>query len=358
MIEESANGVNWFLDRAAEQLLEPFSSWDKFLFAISHGLRGIIDIQNKMAWLYLISSFGIAWFIYKVEQRKGELPADDGFLGYVFPREIYCHPSAKVDYKFAAIDNTIQLLFYMPFITGFSYLIHKGVVFILSDGLSLAPFIGSRAQGTLTTFILLVLVMDFGFFISHYLMHKVPLLWEFHKVHHSAEVLTPVTVLRSHPVETLITFIVGSIFGAIVAGTYAATSGEDANLYTVFSVNVVTFAFYLFASSLRHSHIWLSYGKVLSHVFISPAQHQIHHSKDPKHWNKNFGYIFAIWDVCIRSLYVPLAKEKLELGLPNNEDREYASVMKLYFLPFKKAVQRCSPFQSRTHTVSSSLHHS
>ena len=48
------------------------------------------------------------------------------------------------------------------------------------------------------------LAADFGFFFGHYLGHKVPLLWEFHKVHHSAEVLSPLTNYRFHPLDRVL----------------------------------------------------------------------------------------------------------------------------------------------------------
>ena len=84
-------------------------------------------------------------------------------------------------------------------------------------------------------------------------------------------------------------------------------------------------------------HVWLSYGPVLSRVFISPAQHQIHHSKAPQHFDKNFGFIFAFWDVWFGSLYVPRAKEHIDVGLPDRQDEAYSSVLRLYALPFARS---------------------
>ena len=52
---------------------------------------------------------------------------------------------------------------------------------------------------------------DFSRFFVHKLLHEVPFLWEFHKVHHSARVLTPITVFRTHPVEGIL-FSFRSIF--------------------------------------------------------------------------------------------------------------------------------------------------
>ncbi len=75
----------------------------------------------------------------------------------------------------------------------------------------------------------------------------------------------------------------------------------------------------------------------MSRLFISPAQHQIHHSTDPKHWNKNFGYIFAFWDLFSKTLYVPEHRETLEFGVPGSNAADFSTVPRMYLLPFKKA---------------------
>ena len=56
------------------------------------------------------------------------------------------------------------------------------------------------------------------------------------------------------------------------------------------------FIFNVTGANLRHSHIWISYGRVVERVLISPAQHQLHHSIDPRDGNANFGAVLAIWD--------------------------------------------------------------
>jgi sterol desaturase/sphingolipid hydroxylase (fatty acid hydroxylase superfamily) len=335
----SLNDLSPFLKRAVEHLLEPLSSWDNFIFAISYGVRGFIDLHSKLAWLYLLSSIFIAWLLYVLGQKRELIPERTSFLNFIFPSAIYRHPSAKVDYKFVAIDSSIQLLLYMPFITGLSIVVYKGLVYFLTEVLSLAPLYTSGSEGTIITFLAVVLLGDLVFFVSHYLMHKVPFLWHFHKVHHSAAVLTPITVHRVHPVESLVNGIVAAIFSAVMASTYTVVSENHANLFTIWGVNIITFSFFLCAHQLRHSHIWLSFGPFLNVIFISPAQHQIHHSVDPKHLNKNFGYMLAIWDACIGSLYTPRCRETLRYGLPDGEDKEFSTVAKLYFLPFAKSVR-------------------
>jgi sterol desaturase/sphingolipid hydroxylase (fatty acid hydroxylase superfamily) len=66
--------------------------------------------------------------------------------------------------------------------------------------------------------------------------------------------------------------------------------------YHVLGVDVVGFAFAVLGANLRHSHVWLSYGPFVERLAISPAHHQVHHSVDAKHHDRNFGSALAIWD--------------------------------------------------------------
>jgi sterol desaturase/sphingolipid hydroxylase (fatty acid hydroxylase superfamily) len=89
----------------------------------------------------------------------------------------------------------------------------------------------------------------------------------------------------------------------------------EIEIVAVGTVNAGYFLFNAMGANLRHSHIWLSYGPVLEHVLISPAQHHVHHSMNPKHYNKNYGEVFAIWDLMFGTLYVLRAHEDLVFGL-------------------------------------------
>ena len=185
----------------------------------------------------------------------------------------------------------------------------------------------------------IVVASDLGFFVSHYLQHRIPLLWEFHKVHHSAEVLHPVTAYRSHPVDEAIKMtIVGSGIG-VVLGLSAYLVGQPVEGVTVLGVNVLVLIYSVAGAHLRHSHVWLSYGP-LDRVFVSPAMHQIHHSCESRHSDKNLGGMFTIWDRLAGTLYLPHAQETLPLGLHSEEHREYTSVLRLYLLPFAKIARR------------------
>lgn len=341
--ENSSSALGYLLEKICFYLLGPFQSWDNFLPAIFGPINAVIDIHNKTGWPYLISGIIIAWLIFVVKKRRGDLTPGAKFRDFLFPSKIYSHPSAKTDFRFAVIDLSIALVIYIPFISGLSGLLYKIAVSLL--GVSSASL--DRIPASVITFVAAICIMDFCFFLSHFLMHKIPLLWEFHKVHHSAEVLTPVTVYRVHPVEALINNVVSAVVGALTAACYTSLSDHHLNFISLFGLNIVTFAFFLGGNVLRHSHVWVSFGPWLSWIFISPAQHQVHHSVETNHWNKNFGYIFAVWDLCIGTLYVPRKPERIQFGIPNSDPAEFSTVSRLYFMPFLRAVEPWLSLRSR-----------
>jgi sterol desaturase/sphingolipid hydroxylase (fatty acid hydroxylase superfamily) len=64
-----------------------------------------------------------------------------------------------------------------------------------------------------------------------------------------------------------------------------------------------------------HSQFWISFGPVFNHIFISPAQHQIHHSVLPQHRDRNMGAIFAFWDYFFGRFYIdPLVNSVHQLA--------------------------------------------
>jgi sterol desaturase/sphingolipid hydroxylase (fatty acid hydroxylase superfamily) len=334
--DETVN-VAWVLEQVASYLWSPFASWQAFLDASSGLLWAATYLQSKTAWLYLLSSLVIAWFVWAVARRRGWVDRDVSFRQYVMPRDVYLHRSAIADYKYVAVDLTIRSFVYAPLITVlgrvFHHLLSPIVTPLIVNDLPFTSLLGRSIVFT----VLGAAFVDFLYFFAHFLMHRIPYLWHFHEVHHSAEVLTPVTVYRIHPVEEAVNVVVASIAGAFIVIPYQAYSGSEAGILTVYGVNVVMFGFFVLAFQLRHSHIWLGYGPMLSRIFISPAQHQIHHSVDPKHWNKNYGFTFAVWDLLFRSLYVPKTRETLTFGVPGSDPRDFATIGKIYWLPFVKA---------------------
>ncbi len=85
-----------------------------------------------------------------------------------------------------------------------------------------------------------------------------------------------------------------------------------------------------------HSPYWISLGK-LEYVFTSPAMHTIHHSMDPKHFDKNFGSSLSVYDFLFGTLHKTskTPPDALKLGLDGNFDWNKATIFEVNYLPFK-----------------------
>jgi len=109
-------------------------------------------------------------------------------------------------------------------------------------------------------------------------------------------------------------------------------------MYDILGANAFVFLFNFFGSNLRHSHIWLSWGDRVESYLISPAQHQIHHSDNPKHFDANFGAALALWDRLFSCHIKASQVDKITYGISVNH-QGHNSLMQIYFEPFKKAAQ-------------------
>ena len=106
---------------------------------------------------------------------------------------------------------------------------------------------------------------------------------------------------------------------------------------TIYGVNVLLFIFNLSGSNLRHSHIPISYGRALERIFVSPAQHQIHHSIKRCHHDKNFGAALAVWDYLFGSLHLSEKNMHLTFGIKNRSKMRSHNLATLYIHPFVEA---------------------
>jgi sterol desaturase/sphingolipid hydroxylase (fatty acid hydroxylase superfamily) len=169
---------------------------------------------------------------------------------------------------------------------------------------SLAPVSFIQAKIILTLYVFLI--SDLLRFIQHVFMHK--FLWKLHKTHHSAEILTPLTLYRTHPIEALISFSRNTLTHALTLTFMVLILKNQVDVYDFLGVNILGFLFNSALANLRHSSIPISFG-IFEYVFISPRMHQIHHSNNAIHFNKNYGVALAVWDQLIGSFYRPKDNE-------------------------------------------------
>src|SRR5262249_35484476 len=93
--------------------------------------------------------------------------------------------------------------------------------------------------------------------MGHFFEYKIPLFWEFRKVHQSAEALTPFTNYRSHSVDKTLELFLALFFVGTLGGTFQYLYPGGVTQVTIINVSVMFFVYNLIAN-LRHSHIWLS----------------------------------------------------------------------------------------------------
>jgi creatinine amidohydrolase/Fe(II)-dependent formamide hydrolase-like protein/sterol desaturase/sphingolipid hydroxylase (fatty acid hydroxylase superfamily) len=292
--------------------------------------------DERIYVFYLVTAVALAYLVYAAARDRGAPEAEGGFLRLAFPKRIYAHRSARTDYKFFLVNKIVDPLVFAPLVLGAAVAAEWSRWLLAAIWGPEGPGLEAGPASLVLMTVSVLLALDFGVFITHYLQHKVPALWEFHKVHHSAEVLTPITVYRMHPVDTLFTTSASGLLTGALHGLFAYLFAEVPGVIAVFGLNVGVFAFYLLGYNLRHSHVWLPYPRWLSHLLVSPAQHQIHHSDAPRHFDRNLGFIFAFWDWIAGTLYIPRGKEQLNFGLYRGEQRAYDGVVSLYLLPFRR----------------------
>ena len=241
--------------------------------------------------------------------------------------------------------STVADLVYCAFsLAAFSAILGWAVVSTswISDGVSalLTVVLGPRSQPRAPDVILnavrtlaLFIAYELGFFFDHTLKHRVPALWELHKAHHSAEVLTPLVNFRVHPLDSLILANNLALFIGMIGGAAQYALGRKAVSFTLFDTNVLMLLYIYLTAQLQHSQIWIPFKGVWGRVFMSPAHHQLHHSDDPAHFNCNMGASLAIWDWLAGSLYVPPAvSPRLTYGAAGHRHDPHG-VMGLLFDP-------------------------
>lgn len=307
----------------------------------------LFNANKRVYWLYLLASLalGLGVLIIKAYQADKTKPLT-GCIAAVFNLKIWWHQSARADYKLILINRLIKAAFVTPFLFA-SFPI---AIFIYDSfsGLKGPANLVSHSNLQLFYFTLILFLLDdFTRFALHYALHKVPALWRFHQIHHSAQVLTPLTVFRTHPVESALYAMRMTLVQGIAVGVGMLMFGPGLSMLDILGANLFIFAFNILGANLRHSHIWLSWGKRIEYIFISPAQHQLHHSHNPAHFDCNFGSCLAVWDICAKShIFAPKTKPfKLKFGceLLGDEKKTIThphSLKVLYFSPFYPVYSR------------------
>ncbi len=340
----------------AVQWLGPFAD------GVFASLKGLFGPNSRFYLPYLAVAVLIAVAANFANRRHLGQRGKGGIFSGLFEPAIYFSRSSLVDLKVVLANKLFS-----PFLGAISraatiIAAHSVATLVAGpDAANPNPETAAGAALIIAATLAVTMASDLTTYFLHRIHHENPTLWPFHKLHHSAETMTPLTFARKHPVYDLLraasnAFIVGPVQGLIFA-LFGITS-----FAVIFGVSAFYAIFFWSGANLRHSHIWLSYGPVLSRILISPAQHQIHHSCAVRHHDKNYGEIFALWDWMFGTLYVPKDYEELKYGVADAQgqplEQAHPTLRHAYLVPFQESLEaikagRTQPLKSPTPTATS-----
>ncbi|SDW07256.1 sterol desaturase family protein [Marinobacter mobilis] len=302
---------------------------------VTRKFLGIFDLNGRFGVLFLAISYLTALALYLHRKHSGRTDANS-FWQFLGGNRVHFHRSALVDYQYYFLRAVLKVVCVLPVVAIVDpYILQSGdYVAFFTNLWGARPQLGENLGLMMLYGLGVFLVGDFVHYWIHRAFHS-RWLWEFHKVHHSAAVLVPATASRIHFVEKIAEKIAGGFMIGLFAGIFYYLCGGEVSRYTLFGVTYLVFIFNGLAANLRHSHVWLSFGPRIEWLINSPAQHQIHHSDAPRHFNKNFGTNLSVWDWMFGTLYVTRSQpEAITFGVGDAGNREYQSLRSLVFRPF------------------------
>jgi sterol desaturase/sphingolipid hydroxylase (fatty acid hydroxylase superfamily) len=277
-------------------------------------------------------------FLALRQRRRGRSVRVGAILRALFSRRVLFHRSTLADLGYYVI-GTLTLGALLGWAIVSAATISDLIVGFLNAHVGRpapmnAPDIALRIGKTAALF----LGYELGFYVDHSLKHRIPALWELHKTHHSAEVLTPLTNFRVHPLDSLMLANVLAIFTGTFGGLFAYGVGRPVPIFTIDGANILLIAYIFLTANLQHSQVWIPARGLIGRLFMSPAHHQIHHSNDPAHYNRNMGASLAIFDWLFGTLAMP-ERESQRLKFGVNQPDDPHAVTTLLLLPVANALR-------------------
>jgi sterol desaturase/sphingolipid hydroxylase (fatty acid hydroxylase superfamily) len=169
---------------------------------------------------------------------------------------------------------------------------------------------------------LALVLLDYTLYVWHVLVHRVPLLWRFHLVHHVDLDLDASTALRFHFGELTLSipWRAAQVLGIGVPPA-ALTSWQNALLVSIL---------------FHHSNVELPVDieRVIARVFVTPRMHGIHHSMVPGETNSNWSSGLTLWDWLHGSLRLNVRQRDITIGVPAYREPRDVTLERSLELPF------------------------
>jgi sterol desaturase/sphingolipid hydroxylase (fatty acid hydroxylase superfamily) len=170
-----------------------------------------------------------------------------------------------------------------------------------------------------------VLLLDLAIYLQHLLMHRVPLLWRLHRVHHADLDIDLTTGSRFHTIEILLSMLIK--WGVILL------LGPAMLAVLIFEILLNGMAMF------NHANVRLPMGldSAMRKLLVTPDMHRVHHSILRRETNSNYGFNLSLWDRCFRTYIDQPEKghQGMTIGIPGFRDaRQVDRLPGMLALPF------------------------
>ncbi len=211
-----------------------------------------------------------------------------------------------------ALLNTVVLA--VAFSTGITFV----AGWAQERGLGLLHVLGLGSPARL---VLALVLLDGWMYLWHRANHTIPLLWRFHRMHHSETEMDVTTATRFH---------LGEHVGASVlrAGLIPLLGFEVWQL-------IVYDTLLIAVTMLHHANVSLGrYDRWLRWLIVTPYMHKVHHSSWRPETDSNYSTVFSVWDRLARTFRMRADPKTLQFGLPEFPDPGWQTVWGMWKTPF------------------------
>ncbi len=325
----------------SEEILGPFSDmanqvaeavWDALLPGSPF---------SSLSWeLLTLTALMAAGFYYfrKGRGAKGpdgaEMQAKNVF-DYIAPKAIYKHQSARVDIGLLILDRAMMPIWFVLFLGAVAPFVETNTIAFMQAAFGASPNLDPTIPWRLFYGLVSILIVDMIFYWTHYMMHKTEIGWAIHKVHHSAQVLTPWTRPREHFIAGWIWALGPAVGLSLSGGIFAWVFNGNITQITILNVGIFS-VLYALNGNFRHYHVSFRYPRWLELWLQSPGMHHTHHSYLEKHWDTNLGLVTSIWDRMMGTIYIAEKDEATPWGLQAKDQAEYTTLRDNLVTPFKE----------------------
>jgi sterol desaturase/sphingolipid hydroxylase (fatty acid hydroxylase superfamily) len=177
---------------------------------------------------------------------------------------------------------------------------------------------------------LAIVALDLATYGAHALMHAVPALWRFHRVHHADPMIDVTTTLRQHPGESVVRL-------TVLAAAVFATGASPGAIVIYRSWSALN-------GLLEHANVRIPrrLDAVVARVLVTPHMHKVHHSRHRHETNTNYGNILSVFDRLFRT-FTPSARGlRIDYGLAGFDDPRAQTTAALLALPFRPSMALAS----------------